>query len=219
MGDLSLILLAYLIGSIPFALVVGKLKYGADVRNFGSGNLGATNSVLVLGKKAGILVLLGDVGKGVLATSLPALFQSNVNPVLIGAAVILGHCFPIFAGFRGGKAVAPTAGVLIGYSPILFLIGYMTFILITLVTKYVFMGSLSIGVSLMMHSLYMGDQALALVFLTFSLFMVYLHRKNIINFLANKEVRINDKRIKEYQDNIKEELTASEIANHDTGAS
>lgn len=217
LSSLYIILLAYIIGSIPFALIVGKMKYGADVRNFGSGNLGATNSALVLGKKAGAVVLIGDVSKGVLAMSLPLLLQVDVNPALIGMAVVLGHCFPIFAGFRGGKAVAPTAGVLIFYSPLMFLIGYLTFFFVILITKYVFMGSLSIGVALAIHSAYVGEQSLALVFVAFSLFMVYLHRSNIINYLSNKEVKITDKRVKEYQEKIKGELSR-DVVKQDSGA-
>ncbi|MDQ0256795.1 glycerol-3-phosphate acyltransferase PlsY [Evansella vedderi] len=212
-----IILLAYIIGSIPFALIVGKLKYGADVRNFGSGNLGASNSALVLGKKAGALVLFGDVSKGALAMSLPIIFQAEVNPALLGMAVVLGHCFPIFAGFRGGKAVAPTAGALIFYSPLLFLVGYLTFFFVILLTKYVFMGSLSIGVVLTAYTAYTGEMAVALLFAAFSLFMVYLHRKNIINYFANKEVKITDKRIKDYQEKIKEELSR-DIVKQDSGA-
>ncbi|ADU31114.1 glycerol-3-phosphate 1-O-acyltransferase PlsY [Evansella cellulosilytica] len=202
-----IILLAYLIGSIPFALIVGKLKYGADVRNFGSGNLGASNSALVLGKKAGILVLLGDVSKGVLAVSLPVIFSIEVNPVYIGVAVILGHCFPVFANFRGGKAVATTAGVLITINPILFLSGYSTFFLVIFITKYVFFGSLSIGIALTVHSIFIGSFELMLLFTLFSLFMVYLHRSNITNYICGKEVKITDKRIKKYQEQIKEELS------------
>ncbi|MBU9720925.1 MULTISPECIES: glycerol-3-phosphate 1-O-acyltransferase PlsY [Bacillaceae] len=220
MENYILILLAYLIGSIPFALIVGKLKSGADVRNYGSGNLGATNSILVLGKKAGVIVLLGDVGKGVLATTLPALFQSNVNPIYIGVAVVLGHCFPVFAGFRGGKAVATTAGVLISYNPLMFLVGYGVFFIVMYLTKYVFMGSLSIGVALSMFSLYIGDQGLVLLFILFSFFMVYLHRVNITNYLANKEVKITEKkRIRKYQEDMQREFAGDiEIVNQDSGA-
>ncbi|MFA9558840.1 glycerol-3-phosphate 1-O-acyltransferase PlsY [Evansella sp. AB-rgal1] len=207
LATLYIVILAYLIGSIPFALIVGKFKYGADVRDFGSGNLGASNSALVLGKKAGVLVLLGDVSKGVLATSLPTLLNTEVNTILVGVAVILGHCFPIFAGFRGGKAVAPTAGVLLSSSPVMFLTGYTTFFLVVFITKYVFLGSLSIGIALLVHSVFIGEQVLMIVFAIFTLFMVYLHRTNVMNYFNGKEVKINDKRIKKYQQDIKEELS------------
>lgn len=110
---------AYLLGSIPFALVVGKLFFQADIRNHGSGNLGATNSVRILGKKAGLMVLSGDVSKGALAASLPILFHLDIEPLYVGFVAVIGHCFPIFAGFKGGKAVATTFGVLLFVNPLL----------------------------------------------------------------------------------------------------
>ncbi|SDY30627.1 glycerol-3-phosphate acyltransferase PlsY [Evansella caseinilytica] len=203
------IITAYLIGSVPFALIVGKKAIGADVRNFGSGNLGATNTALVLGKKAGLLVAVGDVGKGALAAMLPSLLGLDVNPVYTGSAVILGHCFPVFASFRGGKAVAPTAGVLLSLNPLMFLSGYITFVTMIFITKYVFIGSLSIGIVLTIHSAAVGENALIGLFAIFSLLMFYLHRSNIRNFFSGMEIKITDKNIDKYREKMKQKLSQS----------
>ena len=104
-----LFLAAYLLGSIPFALVVGKLGYGIDIRQHGSGNLGGTNTFRTLGKKAGFIVTFADILKGTLAASLPVIFDVDIHPLWFGLVAVIGHVYPIFAGFRGGKAVATSA--------------------------------------------------------------------------------------------------------------
>lgn len=112
------ILIAYLLGSIPSGLWIGKIFYHTNLREHGSGNTGTTNTFRILGAKAGITTFVIDALKGTIATCLPALFGVSVNPLLFGFFAIIGHTFPIFAGFKGGKAVATSAGVLLGYSPI-----------------------------------------------------------------------------------------------------
>lgn len=113
--DYGLLFTAYVLGSIPTALLVGRLLFQVDIRKLGSNNPGATNTLRVLGKRAGITVLIVDVGKGALATYLPLLLESDLNPMYAGIFAVIGHCFPIFAGFRGGKAIATTAGFLLVY--------------------------------------------------------------------------------------------------------
>lgn len=103
-------IIAYLLGSIPFALIIGKIGYKIDVREHGSGNLGATNAFRVLGIKAGSIVIIGDILKGTAAVLLPQLFDANVYPLIIGIIAVLGHTYPIFAKFKGGKAVATSGG-------------------------------------------------------------------------------------------------------------
>ena len=106
-----LLAVAYLLGSIPSGVWIGKLFYGKDIRQFGSGNSGTTNTFRVLGKPAGIVVLLMDILKGTLATLLPTLFHlDNVNPLWFGVFAILGHTFPVFAGFKGAKPWTPAPG-------------------------------------------------------------------------------------------------------------
>jgi acyl phosphate:glycerol-3-phosphate acyltransferase len=189
-------IIAYLIGSIPFALIVGKVFFGADIRYYGSGNLGATNSIRILGKKAGLLVLIGDVSKGVIAASLPLWLNLDIDPIYVGFAAVFGHCFPIFAGFRGGKAVATTAGVLFISSSPLLIIGLASFLGVIAITKYVAVGSISIAPVLFLYSLVNGNTDYAILFLVFIPFMLYLHRTNLRKIKNGTEPKINDKNIK-----------------------
>lgn len=135
---LLIYLAAYLIGSIPTALLFGRFAFGIDIRDHGSNNPGATNTLRVLGKKAAILVLLVDVGKGAAAAAIPVILNAEADPLIVGMVAVAGHCFPIFAGFRGGKAIATTAGVLIAANIWMFLIAYISFVAVIFLTKYVF---------------------------------------------------------------------------------
>jgi acyl phosphate:glycerol-3-phosphate acyltransferase len=189
-------LIAYLLGSIPFALIVGKVFFGADIRYYGSGNLGTTNSVRILGKKAGLLVLIGDVSKGAIAASLPIWLNLDIDPIYVGFAAVFGHCFPIFAGFRGGKAVATTAGVLFISSPPLLIIGLAAFLGMIALTKYVAVGSISIAPVLFLFALVNGNKEYAILFFLFIPSMLYLHRSNLINMKNGTEPKINDRNIK-----------------------
>lgn len=194
--EFILLIAAYLIGSIPTALIVGKVIFKVDIRNHGSGNAGATNSLRVMGKKAGVIVLLVDVAKGALAAALPFLLGIDLNPLFPGLAAVIGHCFPIFAGFRGGKAIATTAGMLMVYSIPMLLIAYATFVIIVILTKYVFMGSLSVGLALLAVSFLKPGIQEELIFFIFTLLLIYLHRSNITNFKNGKEPKVNDKNLK-----------------------
>ena len=146
---ISLILGAYLLGSIPAAVWWGKRYYGIDVREFGSGNAGATNTFRVLGKKAGIPVLAIDIIKGTLAVLLvyltPYVFDSNnfVNMELaLGIAALVGHIFPVFAGFRGGKGVATILGVVICLTPLTSLMVLFVFLTVLLTSRFVSLSSI-----------------------------------------------------------------------------
>ncbi len=120
-----LFIVAYLLGSIPSGVWVGKLFFKKDIRQHGSGNTGTTNTFRVLGKTAGTIVLFMDILKGTLATCLPFIFHvTSINPLWFGVCAILGHTFPIFAGFKGGKAVATSAGMLLGFIPLFSFIRY-----------------------------------------------------------------------------------------------
>jgi len=191
-----LILASYLIGSFPTALIIGKVFYGIDIRKHGSFNPGATNSIRVLGKRAGIVVLLLDIGKGALAASLPYLLMVDINPLYTGLIAVIGHCFPIFAGFRGGKAIATTAGTLLVVNPLLFLITYIAFILVIFITKYVFLGSISVGLTILLYAYFSPEITHDWLFILFLILLIFLHRSNIINFIQHKEPKINDKNIK-----------------------
>ena len=191
-----LLITSYLIGSIPTALIVGKLIFGVDIRELGSKNPGATNTLRVLGKKSAIFVLFIDIGKGAAAAYLPTYFHLNLEPLYFGFAAIIGHCFPIFAGFRGGKAIATTAGALMAANFPLFLIAYFTFFLLILLTKYVFVGSTSVGLCLLIYSFLSPKFESELIFLFFFILLIYLHRSNIRNFILGIEPKINDQNIK-----------------------
>lgn len=195
--EYGLLIIAYLLGSIPTALLVGKWLFHVDIRTLGSNNPGATNTIRVLGKKAGIIVLLVDVGKGALATYLPLLLHSNIDPLYTGLLAVIGHCFPIFAGFRGGKAIATTAGFLIIYNPILFLITFLTFFFVIFVSKYVFFGSISVGFAMLIYSFFEEGYHTDLIFFLFLLLLFFLHRSNIRNYLNHTELKINDKKLKD----------------------
>jgi acyl phosphate:glycerol-3-phosphate acyltransferase len=190
-----LLLASYIIGSVPTALIVGKLVFGVDIRDHGSKNPGATNTLRVLGKKSALFVLLVDVIKGAVAASLPLYFHLDAEPLYFGLAAVLGHCFPIFASFKGGKAIATTAGALLIVNFQLLLIAYVTFFLVTLLTKYVFFGSISVGLSLLFYSFFSPKLEFELIFLLFSLLLIYLHRSNIRNLILGIEPKINDKNL------------------------
>ncbi|PKG25135.1 glycerol-3-phosphate 1-O-acyltransferase PlsY [Niallia nealsonii] len=199
----TLFFFAYLVGSFPTALIIGKVFYGIDIRKYGSFNPGATNSLRVLGKKAGVTVLLFDVSKGALAAALPFLFEVDIDPLYLGLAAVLGHCFPILAGFRGGKAIATTAGALLIANPLMLFISYITFFLVIFITKYVFLGSISIGMTLLLYVLIEPGLKHELLFFLYLILLIYLHRSNIINFIHHQEPVFNDKNLKKDRINPK----------------
>src|SRR5690625_2314844 len=161
--------------------------YQKDIREFNSRNLGATNSLITLGIKAGILVALGDIGKGVFASALPHILSVEVDPIYVGMFAIIGHCFPIFANFRGGKAVATTIGVLLFSIPWLAFVAVFVFFGATYISKYLFIGSLSMGFSISIIYFAMQQPNKSVLFLGLSILMIYLHRSNINNFIHKKE--------------------------------
>ena len=192
---LFILILAYIIGSIPTALIVGRVFFQIDIREHGSHNPGATNTLRVLGKQAAIAVLLVDVGKGALAALLPILFQVDLSPLYPGLIAVIGHCFPIFAGFRGGKAIATTAGALLVANIWLFLIAYISFFLVIYITKYVFFGSISVGFALFLYAMIDPGYENDFLFFIFLLLLIFLHRSNIRNFIDKKEPKITDKNL------------------------
>lgn len=185
-------LLAYLIGSVPFGLLVGKIGYKTDIREHGSGNLGGTNTFRVLGKKAGIIVTLGDIFKGTLATLLPFIFSlTEINPLIIGVFAVIGHMYPIFARFRGGKAVATSGGMLLGLSPILFGIILLSFIITLYISKYVSLSSMITGIIAITASIFIQDYGLVIVTSILTIFIFYRHRTNIKRILNKTEPKIS----------------------------
>lgn len=186
--------IAYLLGSIPFALVVGRIGYKIDVREHGSGNLGATNAFRVLGTKAGIIVTLADILKGTIATLIPLVALTfvdiEVNRLIIGIFAVLGHTYPIFAKFKGGKAVATSGGIILGVNPLLFLAILFTFILTLFLFKYVSLASMLTGVIASIISFFMHDVLLFVLILILTVFVIYRHRDNIKRIINKTEPKI-----------------------------
>lgn len=196
---LAAIATGYLIGSIPFALVVGKIFFNTDVRNYGSGNLGGSNAGRVLGKKAGLSVMALDLLKVTFVIFL-ASFLKNREIVMVaaGVAAAVGHCFPIFAKFKGGKAVATMYGFLFGmaliggYSFWIFFVPLLTFLAVLYITKIVALSSvLSAIVNTLFIYFVIGSKILVLGSLVFTIVMIIRHRANFERMLKHEENRIS----------------------------
>lgn len=189
-----LCLIAYILGSIPSGLWIGKIFYKKDIRDFGSGNLGATNSFRVLGVKPGIVVTLMDILKGTAATLLPFFFQLDVNHhfwLLTGIFAIIGHSFPAFAKFKGGKAVATSAGVILAYAPWLFLAALIIFALSLKISKYVSLSSMIAAASALVISLFFQDWILVGIIAAIAVFIIYRHIPNIKRIKKGEEPKIS----------------------------
>ncbi|MEI3604794.1 glycerol-3-phosphate 1-O-acyltransferase PlsY [Pseudogracilibacillus sp. SE30717A] len=194
MDYIIFIIIAYLLGSIPFALIVGKVGYKIDVREHGSGNLGATNAFRVLGKKAGIIVTLADILKGTIATLVPLFvglfYDVEVSRLLVGIFAVLGHTYPIFAKFKGGKAVATSGGIILGVNPLLFLAILATFLLTLYLFKYVSLASMVTGVVATIITLFLNDWLLFIMILSLTIFVLYRHKDNIKRIKNKTEPKI-----------------------------
>lgn len=196
-----LLILAYLLGSIPSGVWIGKLFFKKDIRQHGSGNTGTTNTFRVLGKTAGIVVLLMDILKGTLATCLPMIFHlSGINPLWFGVCAILGHTFPIFAGFKGGKAVATSAGMLLGFNPVFFVYSCIIFIVSLFCTSMVSLSSIISAVLITLSTIVLPYVApvilakpnwlLTIIAFLVSSFIFYRHKDNIKRIRNHTESRI-----------------------------
>lgn len=197
MVNVIIIICAYLLGSIPSGLWIGKLFYKTDIREHGSGNLGGTNTFRVLGKKAGIAVTLMDILKGTAATLLPLLpvfADCSIHPLILGGLAVVGHMFPIFAGFRGGKAVATSGGVLLGYSWPFFIVLIVAFLISLKLTKIVSLSSMIVSVVGVIYSILYwiitGDYALAIIVFILASFIFYRHRANIKRIKDGTEPKV-----------------------------
>ena len=194
---------AYLLGSIPTAVWVGEAWYGVDVREHGSKNAGATNTFRVLGKRPGIIVLLIDILKGALAVSLPLLFpyfiakdvQLDLDSLQIVAAIfaVIGHIFPIFAGFRGGKGVATSLGIIIGIQPISAAICLGVFLLVFISFQFVSLGAIvaSVCFPITVFILHPDASQMQVFSLVLGLAVIFAHKKNIKRLIKGEESKMN----------------------------
>ncbi len=188
---------AYLLGSIPNSIWIGKLFFGIDVREHGSGNAGATNTLRVLGKKAGFSVLFLDVFKGYAAVQLVYLHDAfayspfiHEYQMVFGAFAVIGHIYPVFAGFKGGKGIATLIGLVTGISWMLALACFITFVIIVAITKYISVGSMLSGiVSPIYAGLIYNWEKINLVYFccVIAVLVVYTHLSNIKRLLQGNE--------------------------------
>ncbi|WP_010649108.1 glycerol-3-phosphate 1-O-acyltransferase PlsY [Oceanobacillus massiliensis] len=183
-------IIAYLLGSIPSALIVGKAGYKVDIREHGSGNLGATNTFRVLGMKAGIIVTLADILKGTAATLIPLLFDADVYILAIGLLAVVGHTYPIFARFKGGKAVATSSGIILGIYPLLFALMIATFLITLYLSKYVSLSSIITGIISLFISFFFHDIGLIIIISLLTAFVIYRHKENIKRIKNGTEPKI-----------------------------
>lgn len=186
MKTVLFILIAYLLGSIPTGLWIGKQYFNVNLREHGSGNTGTTNTFRILGVKAGLVVLAVDMFKGTLAVLLPIWFGATaISPLAIGFFAIIGHTLPIFAQFRGGKAVATSAGVLLGFAPSFFLFLALAFVLTLYLFSMISLSSVTVAIIALVG---------ALVFPLFDFILIdYDWFFNVMIFLISSVIIIRHK--------------------------
>ena len=196
------LLIGYLVGSIPTAIWMGKITKKIDIREHGSGNAGATNAIRVLGWKVGILVLIVDMFKGFIPVFyLPQYFPypelGDLYPLIIGVFTIIGHIFPVFAGFKGGKGVGTAAGAFAALIPLSFSIALILFILVVSLFRYVSLGSLLGAISIIISVPFMDyleiqkvDNSVIYILIVLCLFIIYMHRGNIVRLIKGEENKL-----------------------------
>lgn len=201
MTEIGLIILAYLIGAIPTSIWVSKSVFNIDIRNFGSGNAGATNTFRVLGAKWGSFVMVADVTKGVIATSLWVLIPFYATNELartnfmiaLGLVAVLGHIFPIWANFRGGKGVATLLGMALAIQPIVAFICILVFLATLVTTRFVSLSSMLAGVAFMVLILFIFNEretTYRIFAIIVALMVVMTHQKNITRLLNGTENKV-----------------------------
>lgn len=194
-----MLLLSYLIGAFPSGFVIGKIFFKKDIRQFGSGNTGATNSFRVLGRPAGFLVTFLDIFKGFITVFFPLWLPVHAdgpistfftNGLIVGLFAILGHVYPIYLKFQGGKAVATSAGVVLGVNPILLLILAIIFFVVLKIFKYVSLASIVAAICCVIGSLIIQDYILLVVSFLVSIILIIRHRANIARIFRGEEPKI-----------------------------
>jgi glycerol-3-phosphate acyltransferase PlsY len=189
--DLVLILLAYLLGSLSFGLLMARMYGGADLRRSGSGSIGATNVARTLGKTAGILTLLGDGAKGLVAVLLAQVWgQASILPAVVACAAVLGHMFPLYHGFRGGKGVATALGVLLPTLPLPLLGGLLVWLVVMTIWRYVSVGSILAALVVPLLAV-LGSYpwSLVLAAVLIALLVLYKHRDNVHRLRQGSEAK------------------------------
>jgi len=182
---------AYLLGSISFAYLAGRSR-GIDLRTVGSKNVGATNVFRTLGRTIGIAVMALDIAKGVIAVELANATTTSPWPLIAAAAAILGHVFPVWLGFRGGKGVAVAGGAMIGLVPLAALIVIVIWVIVVAATRYVSVGSIAAAAVFPFLVLFVGASWPVVIFATgASIMLVVRHRANITRLIHHEELRLD----------------------------
>lgn len=196
MKTILLALIAYLLGSIPTGLWIGKYCYQINLREHGSGNMGTTNTFRILGKTAGFTTLAIDLLKGTLAVLLATWFGSSISPLVIGFFAIVGHTYPIFAQFKGGKAVATSAGVLLGFAPLFLSYLFIVFVITLLLSSMISFTSITVAIVAAFSALIFPafgiflkqyDFLFTFVILAMAAVIIARHQDNIKRIKAKKE--------------------------------
>ncbi|MCK5680422.1 glycerol-3-phosphate 1-O-acyltransferase PlsY [bacterium] len=192
MQALFIWILAYILGSIPVGILVAEWFKSGDPRNLGSGNIGATNLARTAGKKAGLITLGGDCLKGFSAIILARLFGAGDGvTALAGLAAFMGHLYPLFLGFKGGKGVATALGIFLALAPGATLLGALLFAAITAITRFVSLGSIVAAITMPLFICQTGASwKIVYISLLMSGFIVYKHKDNIMRLCLNKENRL-----------------------------
>ena len=194
-----MLILSYLIGAFPSGLIIGKLFFKKDIRQYGSGNTGATNSFRVLGRPTGFIVTFLDIFKGFITVFFPLWFSVHAdgvistfftNGLIVGLFAILGHVYPIYLKFNGGKAVATSAGVVLGVNPILLLILAIIFFSVLKIFKYVSLSSIIAAISCVIGSIIIHDYILLAVSGIVSIILIIRHKSNIVRIFKGEEPKI-----------------------------
>jgi len=184
-----LVIFAYFLGAVPFGLLFGRLFADIDVRDFGSKNIGATNVNRVLGRKLGALTLVADVLKGVLPTLMAIfLLPDSLQPVWVGVAAFVGHIFPVYLRFHGGKGVATAFGVILTVSFWSGLIGLLVWVLVVRISRVSALGALVASATIPITSFFLdNDWRLSLILLGMMILVIYRHKENIDRLRSGKE--------------------------------
>lgn len=186
-----LIIVAYLLGSFPTALLIGQKYFKKDIRREGSGNLGGTNAGRVLGKKIGLIVSLIDVLKVFIPSLIAKIYFGIDDAALVGFAAMLGHCYPIFAHFKGGKGVSSYLGIGIALNPYISFAVFLIWFALRYITNYVSVASMiSCLVASMAILIYYGNIKAFYIMLFAALFVIYLHRENIKRLIDGTENKV-----------------------------
>ncbi|NLV22360.1 MAG: glycerol-3-phosphate 1-O-acyltransferase PlsY [Syntrophomonadaceae bacterium] len=191
MEKIIVVIISYLLGSIPFAYIIIRLFKGIDIRKVGSGNVGSTNALRTAGKRAAIVALLGDALKGLVAAWLGMQVGGEGLAAFCVAAVVIGHCWPVFLGFKGGKGVASTAGAVLYLMPKVFLFLLIVFIIIVLFSRYVSLASLSVAILLPLTVIFLSQPYSYLIMsIILMILVIYRHRENIERLRKGDERKI-----------------------------